>query len=139
MGLRTPVSKENKKMSDVIKTVRIVREECPGGFCEINETDLTDEMVLFEGEPAAGNEDTGEGGDEGSGEGEPEGDAGEGEGGEADQILNILDGSITEIEEAIGDISDEDLDRLLEAETNGKTRIGAIKAIEAAIDARATE
>ena len=34
-------------MSDILEVVRIVRPECPGGFCEINKTDLKDSDVLF--------------------------------------------------------------------------------------------
>ena len=41
-------------MSGVLEVVRIVRPECPGGFCEINKTDLKESDVLF-------SEDAGEG------------------------------------------------------------------------------
>lgn len=27
-------------MSDIVKVIRIVRPECPGGFCEINASDF---------------------------------------------------------------------------------------------------
>lgn len=35
-------------MSDILEVVRIVRPECPGGFCEINKTDLKETDVLFD-------------------------------------------------------------------------------------------
>lgn len=35
-------------MSGVLEVVRIVRPECPGGFCEINKTDLKESDVLFD-------------------------------------------------------------------------------------------
>ena len=34
-------------MSESCEVVRIVRPECPGGFCEINETDLKDTDTLY--------------------------------------------------------------------------------------------
>lgn len=36
-------------MSDILEVVRIARPECPGGFCEINKTDLKDTDILFDG------------------------------------------------------------------------------------------
>ena len=44
-------------MSDVCEGVRIVRPECPGGFCEINKEDLTEDMEIYgevKGEPKRG-------------------------------------------------------------------------------------
>ena len=36
-----------RKMSDTCEVVRIVRPECPGGFCEVNKEDLKPEDVIF--------------------------------------------------------------------------------------------
>lgn len=35
-------------MSDTLEVVRIARPECPGGFCEINKTDLKPGDILFD-------------------------------------------------------------------------------------------
>lgn len=35
-------------MSDVLEVVKIARPECPGGFVEINKTDLKPGDILFE-------------------------------------------------------------------------------------------
>ena len=34
-------------MSGILEVVRIARPECPGGFCEINKTDLKESDILF--------------------------------------------------------------------------------------------
>ena len=49
--------------------------------------------------------------------------------------LSLLDGSVAALTEALPSLSLDDLEALLAAEQAGKTRIGAVKAIEAAIDA----
>ena len=103
--------------SQVCETVRVVRPECPGGFCEINKSDFTDDMELFEDNDDQGNGD------------------GDGDGG--DEVLDILKGSADKIKEAIADLDSEDLDSLLEAETDSENpRKVVIKILEKAIDAR---
>lgn len=49
--------------------------------------------------------------------------------------LSLLDGSVPALEKAIPSLSVGELELLLDAEKNGKTRIGAVKVLEAAIAA----
>ncbi len=38
-------------MSNVCEVVKVAREDAPGGFVEINKTDLTEDDVLYDAEP----------------------------------------------------------------------------------------
>lgn len=46
-----------------------------------------------------------------------------------DPVLAILDGSVPEVAAALGELSIEDIDRLEQAEQDGKTRKGVLKVI----------
>lgn len=48
-------------------------------------------------------------------------------------VLDLLDGNVEEIGAAIPDLTNEELEMLLSAERDGKTRKGVVEAIEAAL------
>jgi len=48
---------------------------------------------------------------------------------EVDPVLDILDGSVPQVTEKLAGLSDPELQRLKQAEENGKTRQGVMKAI----------
>jgi len=56
---------------------------------------------------------------------------------EPSDLLSVLDGNIGQVEAALPDRTDDELLELREAEQNGKTRDGAIRAIDAEIARRA--
>lgn len=91
-------------MSDVCATLKIVREDSPGGFCIINEADFKDGDVLYGVEPNKA------------------------------PVKRASEMTVEEIKSATATATHDELIELYNDEIANKSRVKAVEALEAAIE-----